>query len=74
MWAVSRQAHPRTVPSSAFAIGASVARVVGTASNGQVASGAHTTVGADAQAPEWKYVPVPRTGLFLEESLYRGNL
>jgi phage tail sheath protein FI len=30
-------------------------------------------VGADAEGSEWKYVPVRRTALFLEESLYRGT-
>ena len=29
--------------------------------------------GADRLASEWKYVPVRRTALFLEESLYRGT-
>src|SRR4030095_9375574 len=27
----------------------------------------------DAQASEWKYVPVRRLALFIEESLYRGT-
>jgi len=40
---------------------------------GNVSFGARTLVGADAQASEWKYVPVRRTALFLEESLYRGT-
>jgi phage tail sheath protein FI len=30
-------------------------------------------VGADVLASEWKYVPVRRLALFLEESLYRGT-
>jgi hypothetical protein len=34
--------------------------------------GARTLVGADAMANQWKYVPVRRTALYLEESLYRG--
>jgi hypothetical protein len=29
-------------------------------------------VGADALASEWKYVPVRRTALFIEESLFQG--
>jgi len=29
--------------------------------------------GADVMASDWKYVPVRRTTLFLEESLYRGH-
>jgi len=40
---------------------------------GPVAWGARTLVGADRQASEWKYVPVRRLALFLEESLYRGT-
>jgi Bacteriophage tail sheath protein len=39
---------------------------------GRVAWGARTLEGADARASEWKYVPVRRFTLFLEESLYRG--
>jgi phage tail sheath protein FI len=42
-------------------------------SYGRVAWGARTTKGADAQADEYKYVPVRRLALFLEESLYRGT-
>ena len=34
--------------------------------------GAHTRAGEDGLASEWKYIPVRRTALFLEESLYRG--
>ena len=40
---------------------------------GPVSWGARTLVGADAEASEWKYVPVRRLALFLEESLYRGT-
>jgi uncharacterized protein len=40
---------------------------------GTVVWGARTLAGADALASEWKYVPVRRTALFLEESLYRGT-
>jgi len=40
---------------------------------GRVLWGARTLVGADAMTSEWKYVPVRRTALFLEESLYRGT-
>ncbi len=35
--------------------------------------GARTLEGADALASDWKYLPVRRTTLFLEESLYRGT-
>jgi phage tail sheath protein FI len=40
---------------------------------GTVLWGARTLVGADAEGNEWKYVPVRRVALFLEESLYRGT-
>ncbi|MBD2034091.1 phage tail sheath family protein [Leptolyngbya sp. FACHB-321] len=40
---------------------------------GNIAWGARTLKGADALASEWKYVPVRRLALFLEESLYRGS-
>jgi phage tail sheath protein FI len=35
--------------------------------------GARTLEGADVIASDWKYVPVRRTTLFIEESLYRGT-
>ncbi len=41
--------------------------------NGRVVWGSRTMVGADQLASEWKYVPVRRTALFIEESLYRGT-
>jgi len=34
--------------------------------------GARTINGADQRASEWKYVPVKRTALHIEESLYQG--
>lgn len=40
---------------------------------GTVSWGARTLVGADARASEWKYVPVRRVALYIEESLYRGT-
>lgn len=40
---------------------------------GTVLWGARTLVGADAETSQWKYVPVRRVALFLEESLYRGT-
>jgi phage tail sheath protein FI len=39
---------------------------------GNICWGARTLEGADQQASEWKYIPVRRLALFLEESLYRG--
>jgi hypothetical protein len=40
---------------------------------GRVAWGARTTEGSDQQASEWKYIPVRRVALFIEESLFRGT-
>ena len=40
---------------------------------GHLVWGARTLAGADLLASEWKYVPVRRFALFLEESLYRGT-
>jgi phage tail sheath protein FI len=40
---------------------------------GRVVWGARTLKGADQLASEWKYIPVRRTALFIEESLYRGT-
>lgn len=40
---------------------------------GRVVWGSRTLRGADQLASEWKYVPVRRTALFLEESLFRGT-
>jgi Bacteriophage tail sheath protein len=39
---------------------------------GRVVWGARTLSGADQLADEYKYVPVRRTALYIEESLYRG--
>ena len=39
---------------------------------GAVAWGARTLRGADAMADEYKYIPVRRTALFIEETLYRN--
>jgi phage tail sheath protein FI len=39
---------------------------------GGVSWGARTLDGADQQASEWKYIPVRRTALYIEESLYQG--
>lgn len=40
---------------------------------GPIAWGARTLQGADQMTSEWKYVPVRRTALYIEESLYRGT-
>jgi Bacteriophage tail sheath protein len=40
---------------------------------GNICWGARTLDGSDQQASEWKYIPVRRLALFLEESLYRGT-
>lgn len=39
---------------------------------GNVVWGARTLLGSNQNASEWKYVPVRRLALYLEESLYRG--
>jgi phage tail sheath protein FI len=39
---------------------------------GTVAWGTRTLEGADAQASEWKYIPIRRTALFIEETLVQG--
>jgi phage tail sheath protein FI len=39
---------------------------------GRVVWGARTLRGADQMADEYKYIPVRRTALYIEESLYRG--
>jgi hypothetical protein len=39
---------------------------------GNICWGARTLNGAETIASEWKYIPVRRLALFLEESLYRG--
>ena len=39
---------------------------------GRVSWGARTLRGADLLADQWKYMPIRRMALFLEESLYRG--
>jgi hypothetical protein len=41
--------------------------------NGRVVWGARTLRGADQLGDDYKYVPVRRLALFLEESLYRGT-
>ena len=40
---------------------------------GPVVWGGRTLMGADALASQWKYLPVRRLALFIEESLYRGT-
>lgn len=39
---------------------------------GNIAWGARTLDGADQKASEWKYIPVRRTALFIEESLFQA--
>jgi hypothetical protein len=39
---------------------------------GPISWGARTLKGADVLASEWKYIPVRRFALYIEESLYRG--
>ncbi len=40
---------------------------------GRVVWGSRTLRGADSLASEWKYIPVRRLALFIEESLFRGT-
>jgi uncharacterized protein len=40
---------------------------------GVVSWGARTLDGSDQQASEWKYIPIRRLALFIEESLFRGT-
>ncbi|NEO19104.1 MULTISPECIES: phage tail sheath C-terminal domain-containing protein [unclassified Moorena] len=40
---------------------------------GRVIWGSRTRVGDDRLASEWKYIPVRRLALYLQESLYRGT-
>ncbi|HET6613312.1 MAG TPA: phage tail sheath C-terminal domain-containing protein, partial [Kofleriaceae bacterium] len=40
--------------------------------NGIVSWGARTVDGADAFSSEYKYIPIRRLALFIEESVYRG--
>jgi uncharacterized protein len=40
---------------------------------GRVVWGARTLAGADQRADDYKYVPIRRLALFIEESLYRGT-
>ncbi len=39
---------------------------------GNICWGARTLMGSNVQASQWKYIPVRRLALFMEESLYRG--
>jgi uncharacterized protein len=40
---------------------------------GNICWGARTLAGSDADGSEWKYIPVRRLTLFIEESIYRGT-
>jgi len=40
---------------------------------GNISWGARTLDGADQAASEWKYIPVRRTALYIEESLYESS-
>lgn len=40
---------------------------------GNICWGARTLVGTDAEGDQWKYIPVRRLALYIEESLYRGT-
>jgi uncharacterized protein len=69
-------ATPRRQPSEAEsselnALGVNVLRSF--PGSGTVIWGARTLNGADAEASEWKYVPVRRLALFIEESIDQGT-
>ncbi len=40
---------------------------------GNVSWGARTLAGSNQEASEWKYIPVRRLALYIEESLYQGS-
>lgn len=40
---------------------------------GNVSWGSRTLQGSDQEASEWKYIPIRRLALFIEESLFRGS-
>ncbi|MEJ7603331.1 MAG: phage tail sheath C-terminal domain-containing protein, partial [Kofleriaceae bacterium] len=40
---------------------------------GQIVWGARTLYGAESRASEWKYIPIRRLALMIEESLFRGT-
>ncbi len=40
---------------------------------GNVSWSARTLAGSDQEAGEWKYIPVRRLALYIEESLYQGS-
>lgn len=42
-------------------------------SSGHVVWGARTLAGSDAEGSEWKYIPVRRMAIFLEESIDKGT-
>jgi phage tail sheath protein FI len=44
-----------------------------TPASGRVVWGSRTLDGADRLTSQWKYIPVRRTALFIEESLYRAT-
>jgi Bacteriophage tail sheath protein len=52
------------------ALGVNCLRVFST---GTVAWGARTLEGTEESTSDWKYIPVRRLALFIEESLYRGT-
>ena len=59
---------PRTAPSTR----SGSTRCAPSPSSATSRWGARTLDGADQQASEWKYIPVRRTALYIEESLYQG--
>ncbi len=66
-------AHPLTDPENGILNPLGVNCLRSFPVTGTVVWGSRTLRGADVLASEWKYVPVRRTALFIEESLYRGS-
>jgi uncharacterized protein len=70
---VQKAAYPLTDPENGILnpLGVNCIRVFPV--YGSVSWGARTLLGADQIGSEWKYIPIRRLALFLEESLYRGT-
>jgi phage tail sheath protein FI len=64
---------PLTDPENGFINPLGVNCIRSFPNTGPIVWGSRTLRGADTLASEWKYLPVRRTALFLEESLYRGT-
>jgi phage tail sheath protein FI len=70
---VSRMAYPLTEQQSGILNPLAINCLRSLGASGNVVWGARTLVGTDVPASEWRYAPVRRMALFLEESLFRGT-